>query len=264
MRIAFDATAILGPMSKNRGIGNYVLSQFLHMIRQDPDNQYFFLNWIDKDFHLSDQLPGVINLTEDFIDTGSQNVLLREKACEEVMGAILQQYLQERQIDVFYITSPFESNFVSYRKEWLQGVRTVATVYDIIPYVMKEHYLTDPVTHQWYMGCIERLRWVDSLLVISESVKSDLVQYLHFDPERIHVIWGAVDDHYQKIEIPEETRTALFQKYHITKPFIMCTGGEDKRKNLDGLIRAYGLLPQELRSQYQLAISLNLQTIYIF
>lgn len=88
MRIAFDATAILGPMSKNRGIGNYVLSQFLHMIRQDPDNQYFFLNWIDKDFHLSDQLPGVINLTEDFIDTGSQNVLLREKACEEVMGAI--------------------------------------------------------------------------------------------------------------------------------------------------------------------------------
>ncbi|CDE30891.1 glycosyl transferase group 1 [Ruminococcus sp. CAG:403] len=254
MRIAFDATAILGPMSKNRGIGNYVLSQFLHMIRQDPDNQYFFLNWIDKDFHLSDQLPGVTNLTEDFIDTGSQNVLLREKACEEVMGAILQQYLQERQIDVFYITSPFESNFVSYRKEWLQGVRTVATVYDIIPYVMKEHYLTDPVTNQWYMGCIERLRWVDSLLVISESVKSDLVQYLHFDPERIHVIWGAVDDHYQKIEIPEETRTALFQKYHITKPFIMCTGGEDKRKNLDGLIRAYGLLPQELRSQYQLVV----------
>lgn len=101
MRIAFDATAILGPMSKNRGIGNYVLSQFLHMIRQDPDNQYFFLNWIDKDFHLSDRLPGVTNLTEDFIDTGSQNVLLREKACEEVMGAILQQYLQERQIDVF-------------------------------------------------------------------------------------------------------------------------------------------------------------------
>ena len=78
MRIAFDATAILGPMSKNRGIGNYVLSQFLHMIRQDPDNQYFFLNWIDKDFHLSDRLPGVTNLTEDFIDTGSQNVLLRE------------------------------------------------------------------------------------------------------------------------------------------------------------------------------------------
>ena len=114
MRIAFDATAILGPMSKNRGIGNYVLSQFLHMIRQDPDNQYFFLNLIDKDFHLSDQLPGVTNLTEDFIDTGSQNVLLREKACEEVMGAILQQYLQERQIDVFYITSPFESKFVSY------------------------------------------------------------------------------------------------------------------------------------------------------
>ena len=88
MRIAFDATAILGPMSKNRGIGNYVLSQFLHMIRQDPDNQYFFLNWIDKDFHLSDRLPGVTNLTEDFIDTGSQNVLLREKACESFISPL--------------------------------------------------------------------------------------------------------------------------------------------------------------------------------
>ena len=32
MNIAFDAAAILGPMSKNRGIGNYAYSQFVTMM----------------------------------------------------------------------------------------------------------------------------------------------------------------------------------------------------------------------------------------
>ena len=48
MNIAFDATAILGPMSKNRGIGNYALSQFVNMIDMDKDNNYFLINFFEN------------------------------------------------------------------------------------------------------------------------------------------------------------------------------------------------------------------------
>ena len=253
MNIAFDAYAILGPMSRNRGIGNYALSQFTGMVERDPENSYFFLNMVDKDFRLSDRVEGG-RLTEDFIGTGSDCALLRSEEYAEALGAAIKRYIAENHIDIFYITSPFESSFIRYRKEWFEGVRVVVTVYDIIPYVMKEKYLADKTTFDWYMKCIDDLRWADELFVISESVKTDLVSLLNFPPEKIRVIWGAVDEIYRRIDISSDEEAALRNKFGITKPFIMCTGGEDSRKNLDGLIRAYALMPADIRSRYQLVV----------
>lgn len=254
MNIAFDAVAILGPMSKNRGIGNYALSQLCTMVDRDEENHYFFLNLLEKDFTLSPRLSHPERLTETFFDTGSEQVLLRDPAYADAVGAVIRRWLFENDIDVFYITSPFESSFTLYKKEWFRGVRVVTTVYDIIPYVMRDKYLTDKTTLQWYMECVENLRWSDRLLVISESVRTDLAEHLGFDTDRIDVIWGAADSCYQRIDIPGEEKRALFQKFGVRGEFIMCTGGEDGRKNLDGLIRAYALLPQDLRKTYQLVI----------
>ena len=57
MRIAFDATAILGPMSKNRGIGNYSLSQFATMIELDKENTYYFFNMFEPSHAMHEPLP---------------------------------------------------------------------------------------------------------------------------------------------------------------------------------------------------------------
>ncbi|MDE6426989.1 MAG: glycosyltransferase [Ruminococcus sp.] len=253
MNIAFDAVAILGYMSRNRGIGNYALSQFTGMVNRDSQNKYFFLNMIDGNFKLSPMIKNN-NFTEDFIDTGKNNVLLRNYAYSDVIGGIIKRYIRENNIDIFYITSPFESAFTLYKKEWFDGVKVIMTVYDIIPYVMKEKYLSDKNTYNWYMKCVENLRWADELFVISDSVKNDLVKHLKFSPENIHTIWGAVDDHYKIININNTEKSLMLDKFGITKPFIMCTGGEDSRKNLDGLIRAYSLMPENIRNSYQLVV----------
>lgn len=253
MNIAFDAVAILGYMSRNRGIGNYALNQFTGMVNLDKKNKYFFLNMIDRNFKLS---PMITNdsFTEDFIDTGKNNVLLRSEAYSEVVGNIIKRYIRENNIDIFYITSPFESSFTLYKKEWFEGVRVISTVYDIIPYVMKDKYLSDKNTFNWYMKCVENLRWSDELFVISESVKTDLVKHLNFSSDKIKTIWGGVDGKYRIINISDIEKSLLLDKFGINRPFVMCTGGEDSRKNLDGLIRAYALLPDNLRNSYQLVV----------
>ncbi|MCM1505825.1 MAG: glycosyltransferase [Ruminococcus flavefaciens] len=253
MNIAFDAVAILGYMSRNRGIGNYALNQFTGMVNQDKENRYFFLNLIDRDFKLSPMITND-NFTEDFIDTGRKNVLLRNETYSDVIGGIIKRYIRENHIDIFYITSPFESGFTMYKKEWFEGVRVISTVYDIIPYVMKEKYLADKNTYNWYMKCIENLWWSDELFVISESVKTDLVKYLNFSPDNIKTIWGGVDGRYRIIDISDSEKSLLMDKFGITRPFIMCTGGEDGRKNLDGLIRAYSLMPENIKNSYQLVV----------
>ena len=253
MNIAFDSYAILGYMSRNRGIGNYTLSQFVSMINNDHENKYFFLNLIDRDFKLSPMIKNN-NFTEDFIYTGKNNFLLHNDCYSEVVGNIIKNYIRVNNIDIFYITSPFETAFTLYKKEWFEGVKTITTVYDIIPYIMKEKYLSDKNNFNCYMKCVNNLRWSDELFVISESVKTDLVKYLNFSPDNIKVIWGAVDERYRVVDISDSEKALLLDKFGITKPFVMCTGGEDGRKNLDGLIRAYSLMPENIKRSYQLVV----------
>lgn len=253
MNIAIDAIAILGPLSKNRGIGNYAFSQFTKMIAMDQKNQYYFFNLID-DFSLKD-IVKTDNIEDVHFFTGKQHELISREEYADIYGNIVRNFLKDKKIDVFYITSPFESQVISYRKEWFEGVQTIATVYDIIPYVLKEKYLTDKNTYAWYMKCIDMLRWIDNYVVISGSVKTDMINYLDFPEDKIHVIYGAADDKiYRKIEVTEEEQKKLFQKFSIEKKYIMCTGGDDERKNLEGLIRAYAMIKKQLRDEYQLVI----------
>ena len=258
MNISFDATAILGPLSKNRGIGNYALSQFGKMIERDRNNHYFFLNFYE-DFRLSDIIGTAENLHEFYFYTGEENSLLKNPQYTSLIGDIIQNFIREHQIDIFYMTSPFESTSFIYQKEWFSQVKVVATVYDIIPYVMKEHYLSNATVYQAYMSRIEMLRWVDRCLVISNSVKEDLVEQLQFDPEKIDVIYGAADERYCQLDVPDEVKEAILRKYALDSTYILCIGGDDARKNLDGLILAYSMLPAQLIAQYQLVIVCKLE-----
>ena len=126
MNIAFDATAILGSQSKNRGIGNYALSQFRKMIERDRNNQYFFLNFLEE-FNLSDLVDHTENLHEFYFYTGKENYLLKDPHFSAVIGDVIRNFIEEHQIDIFYITSPFAENDILYQKEWFVGAKVIAT-----------------------------------------------------------------------------------------------------------------------------------------
>lgn len=251
MNIAFDARAILGPMSKNRGIGNYALSQFRTIIQMDQKNHYFFFNCVEP-FSLFEQCPE--NLTESYFSLGKDHFLGGYSEFLPIYGQLVKEYIAKNYIDVFYMTSPFDGLLQVYKKEWFTGVKVVATVYDIIPYLFKKHYFRDSCSYKLYMRFIEQLRWADKLLVISQSVKDDLVNALHFDPLKIDCIWGAASPCFQTIDISQSDWNHMEQLFHIHPGFIMCTGGDDERKNIGGLIEAYAQVPEEVRRGHQLVI----------
>ncbi|MCM1082007.1 MAG: glycosyltransferase [Clostridium sp.] len=253
MNIAFDALAILGPFSKNRGIGNYSLAQFRKMIEMDKDNKYYFFNLIE-DFSMQNVVSSGC-VTDCYFFTGDKNELYVNEEYSDVIGAIVKKFLKKNDIDVFYVTSPFQGGYLLYRREWFENVKVIATVYDIIPYVFKDKYLPDKSSYEFYMTCLDNLRWMDEYLVISNSVKNDMIKYLDFPAEKIHVIYGAVDEElYRQMEINVDEKTTLYRKYDIIGDFIMCTGGDDYRKNIAGLIGAYAKMKKELIQKYQLVI----------
>ena len=252
MNIAFDAIAILGPMSKNRGIGNYALSQFKSMIERDSNNSYFFFNIIE-DFDFLSKVK-TKNIKQFDFYSGENKFIIANKEYKEIYGDIIKTFIKDNKIDVFYITSPFESSYINYEKEWFLDTKVVSTVYDIIPYVLKEFYLSDKKTKKWYMKCVENIRWNDKNLVISKSVKDDMIKYLDFQEDKIDVIYGAVDYQYKEIEVNPQIKESIFNKFSIKDKFIMCTGGDDDRKNIVALIDAYSRMPKTLVKEYQLVI----------
>lgn len=251
MNIAFDAAAVLGPMSKNRGIGNYTLSQIKNIINQDRNNGYFLFNCYEKNNEIIKQLG---NIKEEFFYLGDNNLLSFCKETREIYSELLKKFLKNNSIDIFYITSPFDTRIPPYEKEWFGKTKVVMTVYDIIPWVFKSHYLKDQNSIKWYKGQLRQLEWVDIILVISESVKDDLIKYLNIPAEKIKCIWGAVDKKYKVLNIGISDRVKLFNKYNLRKDYIMCTGGDDERKNIAGLIEAYSKLDITLRDRHQLVI----------
>ena len=52
----------------------------------------------------------------------------------------------------------------------------------------------------------------------------------------------------------EIDESSLRARIGVRRPFVMYTGGPDRRKNIDGLIKAWALLPPALRASHQLAV----------
>lgn len=253
MNIAFDATAILAPASKNRGIGNYALSQFKTLLSMDEANKYFCINYFSESV-FGDETECFDNLTEYKCWGGKDGALFTNRRYMELFRDLIRRFIQVNRIDVFYITSPFDRNIFPYQREWFNDVNVAVTVYDIIPYVMKETYLADANTRTVYMENIERLKQFDKFLVISNSVKDDLINHLGIESAKIAVIHGAAADIYKKITVSDQEKTTMRNKFNITNDFILCTGGDDFRKNIKGVITAYSKMPNELIQAYQLVI----------
>ncbi|MEK4128667.1 glycosyltransferase [Solibacillus sp. FSL W8-0474] len=259
MNIAIDMLAVLGPGSKNRGIGNYTTSQLKSLLKQDKKNKYFLLNFYE-DCNLKQLLNYGDNVTEHYYYLGPEEVLGKDERFSSIFESIIKKFLLENGIDVFYFTSPFDG-LVSYNLEWFKDVQTVGTLYDIIPYIFKDRYLPNKDIKRTYMKQIENVLKMDKLLAISESAKNDLVNNFQYDGDNISVIYAGTDEWFIKKEITHDDIATIRDAYNIVDPFIICTGGDDDRKNIGDLIIAFSKLPDHLKGTYQLVVACKLSEV---
>jgi glycosyltransferase involved in cell wall biosynthesis len=133
-------------------------------------------------------------------------------------------------------------------------VSTAAVLYDLIPLVRPDEYLPTPVVRAWYERKVESLKRADVLLAISRHTRDEAIGALDVDPGRVIDIGTGLSPGFGRQVLDPAARARLMQRYGITRPFVMYTGGVDPRKNLDRLIQAYGLLAPSLRSRHQLVI----------
>ncbi|MDR3569726.1 MAG: glycosyltransferase [Syntrophobacteraceae bacterium] len=179
----------------------------------------------------------------------------RRKAAELVREA----FLAKLEPDVVHIPSLFEGwgwgdNAVTSVALFARAIPTAVTIHDLIPLINRTRFLSNPAIESWYECKLDQLRRADLLLAVSESSRQEAIRYLGFPEERVVNISEGAESCFQPVPPSSETKSRLKERYGLSRPFVMYNGTIEYHKNMEGMIRAYALLPESLRRAHQLAL----------
>lgn len=259
-----DLQCCQGSASKH-GIGKYTFNLLAHLLQINSDLSLFFLfNTLFPEKTLT--LLKKLSLPEDRVLLLHLPVYETAFSMIQKRGSLLNLYSSELAREVFLsnhhphfilVTSLFDWEFPVSIKHLPSSPFTAVIFYDLIPYLFKEPYLSDPAVSQWYFHRLSQLKRADLIFALSFSARDDLINHLSIPGEKIVVLYGGVDERF----VPGERERALsyLRKYGITREFLFyLPSGHDFRKNFENLVRAFALLPKPLRSSFQLVIGSSL------
>jgi glycosyltransferase involved in cell wall biosynthesis len=176
---------------------------------------------------------------------------------KEAAELLREKFLADLRPDVVHVSTLFEGladEAVNSVGRLDATVPTAVTLYDLIPLLRPDDYLRKPVVKRCYMRRLQSLKRADLLLAISESSRREAIEALQILPERVVTIGAGLPRSFHGSEASHDAQETLTARYGLRRPFVLYTGGDDPRKNLEGLIAAFALLPDEIRRAHQLAI----------
>ena len=231
----------------DRGIPRYVVEHLRALSTAEPEA-------IDS-VHLNRSLPLTGNLSW-LLGTG-----LLAWGC--VDGRIAGRPVRSR-ARIYHVMSPFElgTTIDTMWPRWARAadVATVVTLYDLIPLVFPDHYLSDPRVRVEYAARLDFIRAADQVLAISQATADDAVSRLGIPADHVHVIHAGATQTFAGMYASRDAATDHLRRHiaEINRGFLLYVGGFEFRKNLDGLIKAYGRLDASARRECQLVIACRL------
>ena len=163
---------------------------------------------------------------------------------------------------LYHVMSPFERPDV--RPSALpshvlgRGVPIVCQVYDLIPDVTG---MLQPGTdgERFHRVRNRVLTDADFLIALSEQTRSDVIEHLQVDPDRIAVVGAATSDFFRPPEAGERPRELLAHELpRVTRPFLLTVSAWLPHKNTELLLEAFARLRPDLRRSLQLVVACTL------
>lgn len=140
-----------------------------------------------------------------------------------------------------------------------RGLAYAAVAYDLIPLQMAEEYLAHPAQRRRYLPRLELLRHADALLAISGATADAVARTVGAVSDRCHVIGTGVSDHFVPAADRVRARAgACSATPGLAGPYLLYTGGDDGRKNVERLVRAFAGLSAQVQARYQLVVACSL------
>lgn len=121
-----------------------------------------------------------------------------------------------------------------YRAAIAPGIPSVMTIHDVIPLMWPERYLRTGVIHRLLYVAARR---ATRLIAVSERTRTDAIEHLGIDADRIEVIHEAAAPSF----VPTDPG-GIPARYGLEGPYVIYVGGlanEDPRKGVNELIDSF-------------------------
>lgn len=126
-----------------------------------------------------------------------------------------------------------------------RDANVIKTVHDV-------GYFDCPQMWPWYVTIYGRLKFraliahPGRIIAVSRTTKESLVSRLHVEPERISVIYNAIDNRFNSMPLSMEEKDLVRRKYKLPQdPYLLCLSTLEPRKNLTLLIQVYDKMCRE-------------------
>ena len=236
-RILIDARPLNHPTARQRGIGRYTAGLIQGLSSAGADVVAASATEDERDV-VRDALPG--------IDVAVwRPELVRRAADTESWFVATQLMLHPITLD------PVPDAVTAAR------LPVAAVMYDVIPERYPDRYLSRPPARHLSAVRTMLARTLDGLLAISEFAAKTARDVMDLDESKIVSIGAGVGDVFTPSSSnpwPELSRLTSLGVSHRRSLVVAVTGG-DERKNTEGLIRAWSLLPTDVRSSHQLVVA---------
>jgi glycosyltransferase involved in cell wall biosynthesis len=270
MRIVFDLQGAQAG-SRHRGIAKYTLAFAKGLASTNPGHELFFLlnsRFAESTYSIRKELRDLVaeNQIIEWRGPSTKKMGLDQTPVARIFAeAAREQVIQALRPDIVHISSFLElgEEVVTIPKPGNSSKYLITvTFYDLIPLLNQSEYLLpgSPFTKN-YLRAIEELKQADLLFAISEFSKSEGMTHLEISEDRIVSILPGADTRFDVLQGEKSSTQVVLKNYGIAAPFILYTGGGDRRKNLDRLINAYSRLPTDVRSSISLVLAGKLDVL---
>jgi glycosyltransferase involved in cell wall biosynthesis len=228
MRIAIDARKL-----HDFGIGTYIRNLLRYLARIDQDTEYVLL-CSRADLNVVGQLGPNFRVVIE----SSPNYSFREQLHVPYL------LLRERP-DVFHATH--------YVLPPAVPCRCVVTIHDCI-HLWFPQYLPSRAAYAYAKTAMwSAAKRSDRILTVSESSKRDILHFFNVSPEKIVVIYNAIDERFG-VPPNEEDMARMRVRYQLDHGFVLYAGNIKPHKNLVRLIEAFDGVRKEGFDEVKLLI----------
>ncbi|MBN1826514.1 MAG: glycosyltransferase [Candidatus Eisenbacteria bacterium] len=212
-RIGIDARKI-----HDYGIGTYIRNLVWELSRLDREREYVVFSYPEENLSWGENIR-----TEP---DRSPKYSIREHIS-------LSRKMRRHRIDLFH--SPH------YVLPLFHPCSAVVTVHDLIHIFHPPSRAAAAYARAMMTAAV---RSASRVITVSEASRDDLVRRLRVDEKKVKVIYNAVEDRFHPID-GEAAREEVARRIGVEGEYVLCVSNFLPHKNLNRLIRAFGLLRKE-------------------
>ena len=215
------------------GIPEYTYNVLKEIFKLDKTNQYILFYNSFGDF--SRRIPKLEAANVKIVHTAYPN---------KIFNNILQRVLYWPKIDRLLDVDLFFAPNIAYIA-LSRLPRSILTIHDLSFIRFSEFY--SPKRQMWHriMNIKKMVKRFDKIVAVSEHTKNDIIELCGIEAKRVEVIYSGVGTKYRPLAPGDKDCERVKKHYNLPLKFILCLSTIEPRKNINGLIRAYGLMRQE-------------------